>query len=204
MQHLTSSRASPALSHQSRLSYPEVRCRKVSFFHLALSDDISTAYEEYDYPWFDLYDELLPELQPTGRFRNLQSVRQLDTSSASASPSCSSDLPDPTDPPHCATHSYSQCSCVFRPCGHYGCEGCVEQVTMGSNECPVCGRAVARMVGFQKPIPQVNVGAGSEGDWQSIEEKIEGVPVHAKFEAASVITLVLHEDNVSCLSGTTL
>ena len=75
---------------------------------------------------------------------------------------------------------------------------------MGSNECPVCGRAVARMVGFQKPIPRVNVGAGSEGDWWSVEEKIEGIAVHAKSKAASVITLVLDEDNVSCLSGTTL
>ena len=74
-------------------------------------------------------------------------------------------------------------------------------MTMGSNECPVCGRAVARMVGFQR---RVNVGAGSEGDWRSVEEKIEGIPVHAKSEAASVITLILDEDNVSCLSGTTL
>ena len=57
------------------------------------------------------------------------------------------------------------------------------------------------MVGFQR---RVNVGAGSEGDWRSVEEKIEGIPVHAKSEAASVITLILDEDNVSCLSGTTL
>ena len=75
---------------------------------------------------------------------------------------------------------------------------------MGGNECPVCGQAVARMVGFKKPIPRVNVGAGSEGDWWSVEEKIEGIPVHAKSEAASVITLILDEDNVSRLSGTTL
>ncbi len=204
MQHLTSSRVSPALSHQSRLSYPEVRCRRVPFFRFALPDVISPAYKEYDYPWFDLYDEHLLELQPTGRFRNLRSVRQLDTSCASASPSRSSDLPDPTNPPHCSNHSYSRSGCVFRPCGHYGCEGCVGRVIMGGNECPVCGRAVARMVGFQKPIPRVNVGAGSEGDWWSVEEKIEGIPVHAKSEAASVITLVLDEDNVSCLSGTTL
>ena len=201
MQHLTSSRASPALSHQSRLSYPEVRCRKVSFFRLALSDVISTAYEEYDYPWFDLYDEHLLELQPTGRFRNLKSVRQLD---ASASPSQSSDLPDPTNPPHCSTHSDSQSSCVFRPCGHYGCEACFGRAIMGGNKCPVCGLAVARMVGFQKPIPRVNTGAGSEGDWWSVEEKIEGIPVHAMSKAACVITLILEEDNVSCLNGTNL
>jgi hypothetical protein len=53
------------------------------------------------------------------------------------------------------------------------------------------------MVGFQTPIP-VNVGARSEGDWLSVEEKIEDIPVHAKSEGASVITLVLDEDNVSC------
>jgi len=196
MQHLTSSRVLPGLSHQSRLSYPEVRCRKVPFVRLALSDVISSAYKEYDYPWFDLYDEHLQELQPTGRFRNLRSVRQLDT----ASPSRSSDLPDPTDPPHCSTHSDSQSGCVFRPCGHYGCEGCVGRV-MGGNKCPVCGRAVARMVGYQKPIPRMNAGAGSEGDF---EEEIEGIPVHAKSEADSVITLILDEDIVSRLSGATL
>ena len=44
------------------------------------------------------------------------------------------------------------------------------------------------MVGFQR---RVNVGAGSEGDWRSVEENIEGIPVHAKSEAASVITLIL-------------
>ncbi|KAF8327299.1 hypothetical protein F5887DRAFT_174563 [Amanita rubescens] len=153
-------------------------------------------YKEYDYPWFDLYDEHLQELQPTGRFRNLRSVRQLDT----ASPSRSSDLPDPTNPPHCSTHDDSQSGCVFRPCGHYGCEGCVGWV-MGGNECPVCGRSVARMVGYQKPIPRVNVGAGSEEDF---EEKIEGIPVHAKSEAASVVTLILNEDIVSRLSGATV
>jgi len=75
---------------------------------------------------------------------------------------------------------------------------------MGGNECPLCGEVVARMVGFQKPIPRVNVGAGSEGDWWSVEEKIEGIPVQAKSEADSVITLILDEDNVSRLSGTTL
>ena len=201
MQYLTSSRVSLALSHQSRPSYPEVRCRKVPFFRLALSDVISSAYKEYNYPWFDLYDEHLLELPHSGRFSNLQSVRQLDTG-ASASPTWSSDLPDPANPPHCSIHSRRQSGCVFRPCGHYGCEGCVG-VIMGGNKCPLCGQVVARMVGFKKPIPRVNVGAGSEGDWWSVEEKIEGIPVHTKSEAASVITLILDEDNVSRLSGTT-
>jgi hypothetical protein len=134
-----------------------------------------------------------------GRFSNLQSVRQLDTSCTSASPSWSSDLPDPTNPPHCSTHFHSQTrsGCVFRPCGHYGCEGCVGRVILGGSECPLCGQVVARMVGFKKPIPWVNVGAGSEGDWWSVEEKIKGIPIHAKSEAASVITLILDEDNVS-------
>jgi len=158
-------------------------------------------YKKYDYPWFDLYDEHLQELQPTGRFRKLLSVRQLDMS---ASPSRSSDLPDPTNPPRCSAHSDTQSGCVFRPCGHYGCEGCVGRVIIGGNKCPVCGKAVARMVGFQKPIPRVNVGGGSEGDWWSVEERIEGIPAHTTPEAASVITLILDEDNVSCLSGTTL
>jgi hypothetical protein len=177
--------------------YPEVSCRKVP---LALFYVISSAYKKYDYPWFDLYDEHLQELQLTGRFCKLLSVRQLDT----ASPSRSSDLPDPTNPPRCSTHSDSQSGCVFRPCGHYGCEGCVGRAIMGGNKYPVCGRAVARMVGFKKPIPRVNVGAGSEGDWWSVEERIEGIPAHTTPEAASVITLILDEDNVSCLSGRTL
>ena len=47
----------------------------------------------------------------------------------------------------------------------------------------------------------MNAGAGSEGDF---EEEIEGIPVHAKSEADSVITLILDEDIVSRLSGATL
>ena len=82
--HLTSSRVSPALSHQSRLSYPEVCCRILPFSRLTPSDVISSAYKEYGYPWYDRYDEHIPGLQPTGRFLNLPSVLQLDTSCASA------------------------------------------------------------------------------------------------------------------------
>ena len=48
--HLTSSRVSPALSHQSRLSSPEVCCRILPFSRLTPSDVISSAYKEYGYP----------------------------------------------------------------------------------------------------------------------------------------------------------
>ena len=73
---------------------------------------------------------------------------------------------------------------------------------MGGNECPVCGESVVRMIGFQKPIPRVKVGAGSKGNWLSIEEKIEGIRVDDDSEKAPVITLVLGEDGVSRLGGT--
>ena len=63
---------------------------------------------------------------------------------------------------------------------------------------------MTRMIGFQKPIPQVNVGAGSEGDWWSVEEKIEGIRADDDSKEASVITLVLSEDSVSRLGGMTV
>ena len=72
---------------------------------------------------------------------------------------------------------------------------------MSGNECPVCGQQVSRMIGFQKPIPRVNVGAGSEGDWWSVEEKIEGIRVDDDSKIATVITLVVGEDTVSHLCG---
>ena len=174
--------------------------------HIRNQSFILSAYRKYDYPWFDLYDEHLPELGATDRFRNLRSVRQLDTSTMPTPSSQSSDLPDPADPPYCSSHSVNKAGCVLRPCGHYGCETCVGRVIMGGNKCPVCGQPVSRLVGFQKPIPQVNVnvGAGSEGDWWSVEEMIDGIRVGDDSEKASVITLVLNEDNVSRLGGATV
>jgi hypothetical protein len=59
------------------------------------------------------------------------------------------------------------------------------------------------MIGFQKAIPRVNVGAGSQAEWWSIEEKIERIRVDDNSETAPVVTLVLGEDNVSCLGGCT-
>jgi hypothetical protein len=169
------------------------------------SEVILSAYKHYDYPWYNLYDEQLPELAATGRFHNLRSVRQLDKSAsdASGSSSPSSDLPDPANPPYCSSHSVNKANCVLRPCGHYGCVACLGQVVVGGNKCPVCDQPVSRMIGFQKAIPRVNVGAGSEGEWWSVEEKIEGVRVGDNSGITTVITLVLGEDNVSHLGGCT-
>jgi hypothetical protein len=173
-----------------------------ALFFWAVSHIIFSAYKRYDYPWFNLYDEHLPELRDTGRFDKLRSVRQLAMSAnGSTSSSRSSDLPDPAHPPYCASHSGQKSGCVFRPCGHYGCEICVGRVILGGNKCPVCEKPVTRLIGFQKPIPRTTTESGSEGDWCSIEEKIEGVQVDDNTEIGRVVTLILNEDNVSHLGG---
>jgi hypothetical protein len=74
---------------------------------------------------------------------------------------------------------------------------------MGGNKCPVCDQPVSQMTGFQKAIPRVNRGAGSQGEWWSVEEMIEGIRVDDNSVTAPVVTLVLCEDNVSRLGGCT-
>ena len=56
------------------------------------------------------------------------------------------------------------------------------------------------MISFQKPIPWVNMGAGSEGDWWSVEEKIEGICIDDDSKTATIITLTVSEDTVSCVA----
>jgi hypothetical protein len=74
---------------------------------------------------------------------------------------------------------------------------------MGGNKCRVCDQPVSRMIGFQKAIPRVNVGAGSQGEWWSLEEQIEGTRVGDDSATTTIVTLVLGEDNVSRLGGCT-
>lgn len=155
-------------------------------------------YARYDYPWFNLYDESLNMLEPTDRFRNLRSVRQLDTSS-------NSDLPDAQNPPKCSAHASHVAGCVLRPCGHYACDSCLGKTLLSNSRCFVCEEAVSRMVGFQKPLPRVSAGCGSDGDWMSVEEQIDGVSSDDILtDSANVVTLILDDDRVSCLSGSTL
>ncbi|KAH8818836.1 hypothetical protein DL96DRAFT_1560353 [Flagelloscypha sp. PMI_526] len=151
-------------------------------------------YKAHNYPWFALYDEHLPTIQPTGNFNNVQSVLQLDNA-----PAPSDDvLVDPESPPDCAYHSGRKSTCIARPCGHPACVECFGTAVFGGNSCVVCRTKVEKHVGYNKPVPKVTSrGGGSEGTWWETEDQIEGITV----ENGPVTTLMLPEDKVSGLHG---
>jgi len=68
---------------------------------------------------------------------------------------------------------------------------------MGGLRCVVCAKKVEKYVGFDKPIPTVKRGGGSEGAWWEGEAQIAGVPSGSP----SVVSLMLDEDSVSRLHG---
>ncbi|KAJ6588408.1 hypothetical protein B0H19DRAFT_1248071 [Mycena capillaripes] len=148
-------------------------------------------YKAYDYPWFDLYDEHLPTVHPTGVFDRVCSIAKLDNA-----PLPAYDMIDPRTPPSCPRHLARQSVCVSRPCAHAACSQCFGESIM-SGKCVVCAQNVAKYVGFDKPVPVVKRGGGSEGNWWEAEAQIEGVPSGSP----NVVTLMLAEDSVSKLHG---
>jgi len=120
-------------------------------------------YKGYNYPWFDLYDEHLPTVHHSGAFSAVRSIGQLDNA-----PLPSYDLLDPRSPPNCPRHSERQAACVARPCGHPACAQCFGESLFAGDKCLVC-KQKARYIGFDKPVPKVNHGEGSEGAWWEAE-----------------------------------
>ncbi|KAH8818840.1 hypothetical protein DL96DRAFT_1431116, partial [Flagelloscypha sp. PMI_526] len=108
-------------------------------------------YKAYKYPWFALYDEHLPTVQPSGNFNNVQSVRQLDNASAPSSDA----LVDPESPPDCAHHPGRKSTCIARPCGHPACVECFGAAVFGGGNCIVCKAKIEKHVGYEKPVPRV-------------------------------------------------
>lgn len=66
-----------------------------------------------------------------------------------------------------------------------------------NHKCMTCAGKVEKYVGFDKPIPNVFTGGGSEGNWWESEGQIEGVEASGD----KVITLMLNENVVSRLHG---
>ncbi|KAE9394934.1 hypothetical protein BT96DRAFT_167133 [Gymnopus androsaceus JB14] len=68
---------------------------------------------------------------------------------------------------------------------------------MSGSKCMVCQKKVIQYVGYDKPLPKVSMGGGSEGNWWESESQIGGL------EAGSdkVITMLLDEDRVCGLHG---
>ncbi|KAJ7808031.1 hypothetical protein B0H14DRAFT_3482749 [Mycena olivaceomarginata] len=116
-------------------------------------------YKAHHYPWFDLYDEHLPTVHHHDAFEGLSSITKLDTSPNGAQPQ----------------HSTRDTACVARPCGHSACSQCFGEGILGGCKCRVCKRKVDKYVTFDKPVPTVIQGGGSEGTWWEAEMQIEGV-----------------------------
>ncbi|KAH8818837.1 hypothetical protein DL96DRAFT_1684418 [Flagelloscypha sp. PMI_526] len=151
-------------------------------------------YKAHDYPWFSLYDEHLPTIQPTGNFNNLRSVRQLDNAPVSSVNA----LVDPDSPPDCAHHPGRKSTCIARPCGHPACVECFGAAVFGGGSCIVCRTKIEKHVGYNKPVPRVASRDGeSEGIWWETEHQIEGVSIGN----GTVTTLMLPEDRISELHG---
>ncbi|KAF8208336.1 hypothetical protein K438DRAFT_1813838 [Mycena galopus ATCC 62051] len=148
-------------------------------------------YKAYDYPWFDLYDEHLPTVHHSGAFSRVRSIGALDNTPPSY------DLLDPRAPPNCPRHSERKAACVARPCGHPACSECFGESIMSGSNCGVCKAKVQKYVGFEKPVPTVRTGGGSEGAWWEGEAQIEGVASGGP----NVVTLVLNEDSICRLHG---
>ncbi|KAJ6481681.1 hypothetical protein C8R45DRAFT_309655 [Mycena sanguinolenta] len=149
-------------------------------------------YKAYDYPWSDLYDEHLSTVHHSGAFSSVRSIFKLDNASLP-----SYDLLDPHSPPDCPRHSERKATCVARPCGHPTCAECFGESIMDGLKCMVCAKAVQKYVGFEKPVPTIKPGGGSEGAWWEGEAQIDGV----LSGSSNAITLILDEDRVCRLHG---
>ncbi|KAH8802007.1 hypothetical protein DL96DRAFT_1687193 [Flagelloscypha sp. PMI_526] len=147
-------------------------------------------YKAYNYPWFALYDEHLPTVQPTGHFNNVKSIHQLD--SVAAAPN--DGMIDPKSPPNCAGHPATEPKCIARPCSHPLCVGCFGTAVFSGGNCPICQVSIDQYVGFDKPVPKMKTGDnGSGGKWLEAEKRIQGV----SYGDGHVTTLMLDEDRVS-------
>ncbi|KAH8817860.1 hypothetical protein DL96DRAFT_1751790 [Flagelloscypha sp. PMI_526] len=149
-------------------------------------------YKAHDYPWYSIYEEGLPAVNPTGKFDNIQSVHQMDYVSAT-------ELVDPKSPPDCARHPGRTSKCISRPCSHPACGECFGDALFSGGKCPVCSAKVEKHVAFDKPAPKViSGGGGTEATWWEMESQLEGVSVE---DGNMTTTCMLVEDRVSALHG---
>ncbi|KAF7366514.1 hypothetical protein MSAN_00908600 [Mycena sanguinolenta] len=170
--------------------YPITPERKSTIFSSFQTADFLPVYSAHDYPWFELYDEDLPTVHHSGAFDVIRSIGELDGV-----------VPPPYDslnalsPPKCSRHSKHKAVCVARPCGHPACSSCLGQSIVSGIKCVICAARVEKYIGFDKPVPTLRGGGGSEGAWWESEAQVDGV----LSGSPDVITLMLDEDSVSGL-----
>ncbi|KAJ7177930.1 hypothetical protein C8R46DRAFT_1212662 [Mycena filopes] len=149
-------------------------------------------YGAYKYPWFALYDEHLPGVDPQGAFKAVKPIAELDNAPAPSTPI------NPEAPPNCSQHPARKGACIARPCGHSMCTECFgAMLIMGEHQCVVCGEDVKKSIGFKKPVAKFRSGGGSEGPWWEAEAQIGG----ELNGSPNVVTLFLPEDAVGRLRG---
>jgi len=159
-----------------------------------------SAYEQYHYPWYNLYDEDFATISTTGRFTYLKSVKELDHLRFMMQHSGSGSLRHGRAPP-CASHPESTAVCVFRPCSHNACAACLGMAMVNNSLCTVCSHWISRFVGFDKPVAKVSTACGDDEEGWAVADGVVGTQAADKNDD-TVITLFLNEDRVSGLHGT--
>jgi len=71
------------------------------------------------------------------------------------------------------SHRASTSPCVFCPCSHTACDACIDKTTADA-KCPHCDEMTETFVG-SKELININIGAGSAGNWRHIGDQTQGV-----------------------------
>jgi hypothetical protein len=110
-------------------------------------------YAQHKFPWFSLYDNFQSDISSVSEaLAALKSVSSLDEDKAHSN-SISNALVDPDDPGYCTAHIGQIITCVFRPCGHTGCAGCLGAAMLNGSKCTTCNAHIEKFVGTKQPIP---------------------------------------------------
>lgn len=151
-------------------------------------------YEENDLPWFNLYSEL-PSTEQAGQFQNMQSISEVDDILLQVA---LHEEIDPADPPICSKHDDKKTVAVFRPCNHLACEECLFATLDKASHCFKCETVVEDYIGFTNRIDRNKLDALM--NVMEVERNIKGVSISDQ-DAPNVISLILEEDKVSPLKG---
>ncbi|KAJ7154501.1 hypothetical protein C8R46DRAFT_911393 [Mycena filopes] len=117
-------------------------------------------YAQFNLPWFSLYENFQEDISHVSE--ELASLKSVSAWDEINTPSDSA-LVDPDHPGDCSIHTGQITTCVFRPCGHAGCSGCLGAAMLNGSKCTTCNAHIERFVGTTQPVP-VKVSRSSDGD----------------------------------------